>query len=143
MSQRKSPRKGRLENIFLELIYVPKIWQSPNLSLEVLLIDAEEILIDDGKGSWRRKYWSIYDKRLITINAREIFRKPTDFLRLLSNKLPDEFTTNNIAETSRLTLNIARKMAYTLRKMGVIEEIGKRGRATLYNKSEYNGASLH
>ena len=143
MSQRKSPRKGGLENIFLELIYVPKIWQSPNLSLEVLLIDAEEILIDDGKGSWRRKYWSIYDKRLITINAREIFRKPTDFLRLLSNKLPDEFTTNNIAETSRLTLNIARKMAYTLRKMGVIEEIGKRGRATLYNKSEYNGASLH
>jgi hypothetical protein len=73
-SKRKSPRKGRLEDVFLELVYMPSIWKSPNLSLEILLIDAEEILINDGKGSWRRKYWSVQDKRLLTISEREIFK---------------------------------------------------------------------
>ncbi len=133
-SQRKSPRKGRLENMFLQLVYMPNIWRSPNLSLEVLLIDVEEVLIDDGKGSWRRKYWSVQDKRLVTISDRELFRRPKDFLRFLSDNLPNKFTTNHIAETSGINLNIARKMAYTLRKMGIIEDIGKRGRATLYTK---------
>jgi hypothetical protein len=134
-SRRKSPRKGRLEDVFLQLVYMSNIWRSPNLSLEVLLIDAEEVLIDDGKGSWRRKYWSVQDKRLVTIRGREVYRGPTDFLRLLSDNLPNKFTTNHIAETSGINLNIARKMAYTLRKMGVIEDIGKRGRATLYTKA--------
>ncbi len=133
-SQRKSPRKGRLEDMFLELVYMPSIWKSPNLSLEILLIDAEEILVDDGKGSWRRKYWSVQDKRLLTISKRKIFRRPLDFLKLLSDNLPNQFTTNHIAETSGLKLSIARKMAYSLRKMEVIKVIGKKGRATLYIK---------
>lgn len=133
-SQRKSPRKGRLEDMFLELVYMPSVWKSPNLSLEILFIDAEEILVDDGKGSWRRKYWSVQDKRLLTISKRKIFRRPLDFLKLLSDNLPNQFTTNHIAETSGLKLSIARKMAYSLRKMGVIKVIGKKGRATLYIK---------
>lgn len=133
-SQRKSPRKGRLEDMFLELVYMPSILKSPNLSLEILLIDAEEILVDDGKGSWRRKYWSVQDKRLLTISKRKIFRRPLDFQRLLSDSLPNQFTTNHIAETSGLHLSIARKMAYSLRKMGVIKVIGKKGRAVLYIK---------
>ena len=136
ISQRKSPKKGRLEEIFLELVYIPHIWRSPNLSLEVLLIYAEELLIDDGKGSWRRKYWSVHDRRLLKIIDKKIFRRTTDFLGLLSENLPKNFTSNNIAETSGINLNIARKMAYTLRKMGLIEDIGKRGRATLYTLSK-------
>lgn len=134
-SQRKSPRKGRLEDMFRELVYLSNIWRSPNLSLEVLLIDAEDVLIDDGKGSWRRKYWSIQDKRLVTIRESEVYTRPTDFLRLLADNLPNKFTTSHIAETSGLKLNIARKMAYTLRKMGVIKDIGKHGRATLYTRA--------
>ena len=134
VSQRKSPRKGRVEDIFRQLVYMPTIWISPNLSLEVLLIDAEEVLIDDGNGSWRRKYWSVQDKRLVTIRESQVYQRPTDFLRLLPDNLPNPFTTNHLAETSRLQLNIARKMAYTLRKLGVIKDIGKRGRAILYTR---------
>jgi hypothetical protein len=136
ISQRKSPRKGRLEDIFLELVYMPTIWGSPNLSLEVLLLYAEELLINDGKGSWRRRYWSIHDKRLVKIIDNRVYKGPKDFLELLSDTLPNIFTTYQIAVTSGINLNIARKMAYTLRKMGVIEKIGKRGRATLYTQSK-------
>jgi len=139
VSRRKSPRRGRVEDLFRELVYMPTIWRSSNLSLEVLRIDAEDVLIDDGKGSWRRKYWSVHDKRLVNIIDKEVYRGPTDFLGLLSENLPKQFTTNQIAETSGLDLNIARKMAYTLRKMGVIEKIGKRGRATLYAMSKNMG----
>jgi len=79
ISQRKSPRKGKVEDLFLQLVYMPNIWRSPNLSLEVLLISAEELLIDDGKGSWRRKYRSIHDKRLLKIIDKKVYREPTDF----------------------------------------------------------------
>ena len=53
----------------------------------------------------------------------EVYKGPTDFLGLLSDNLPKNFATNRIAETSGMNLNIARKMAYTLRKIGVIEDI--------------------
>jgi ribosomal protein S25 len=103
--------------------------------LEVLLIHAEEILINDGKGSWRRKYWSVHDKRLRKIMGKKVYEESADFLEFLSEDIPKNFTTKHISLSSGINLNIARKMAYTLRKMGVIEVIGKQGRAPLYTIS--------
>lgn len=136
VSRRKSPREGRAEDLFLELVYMPRITRSSNLSLEVLLVHSEEVLIDDGKGSWRRKYWSVHDRRLLKVVGQSVFEGPSDFLDLLPEGLPAEFTTRDLAESSDLRLNIARKMAYTLRHMGTIEIVGKRGRAVLYSVAE-------
>ena len=136
VSRRKSPREGRLEDLFLELVYMPRMPRSSNLSLEVLLVHSEEVLIDDGKGSWRRKYWSVHDRRLLKVVSQAAFEGPSDFLGLLPEGLPAEFTTRDLAESSDLRLNIARKMAYTLRHMGTIETVRKRGRSALYSVAE-------
>jgi hypothetical protein len=133
VSRRKSPREGRTEDLFLELVYMPRIMKSPNFSLEVLLIHSEEVLMDDGKGSWRRRYWSVHDRRLLKVIDKAVFRGPSDFLDLLPENLPAEFTTRDLAQPSGLRLNIARKMAYTLRHLGTIEVVGKRGRAVLHS----------
>jgi hypothetical protein len=136
VARRKSPREGRVEDLFLELVYMPSLPKSPNLSIEVLLVHSEEILIDDGRGSWRRKYWSIHDRRLLKVVDQTTFEDPSDFLCLLPKGLPVEFTTSELAKSSRLRLNIARKMAYTLRHMGAIKSVGKKGRAILYSVAE-------
>ena len=136
VSRRKSPRAGRAEDLFLELVYMPRMTRSSNLSLEVLLVYSEEVLIDDGKGSWRRKYWSVHDRRLLKVVGQTVFEEPSDFLDLLPEGLPAEFTTRDLAESFDLRLNLARKMAYTLRHMGSIETVGKRGRAVLYSVAE-------
>ena len=132
ISRRRSPRKGRIEDVFLELVYMPDLMKEPNFSLEVLLVHSEEVLIDDGRGSWRRRGWSIHDRRLLDVVESHVFTEPRDFHGLLPESLRPEFTTRQLSETLGLRLNIAQKMVYTLRNMGAIETIGKRGRAPLY-----------
>ncbi|MCW3990754.1 MAG: hypothetical protein NWE88_11855 [Candidatus Bathyarchaeota archaeon] len=132
VSRRRSPRRGRVEDVFLELVYMPYLMKEPNFSLEVLLVHSEEVLIDDGRGSWRRRGWSIHDRRLLEVMESHIFSEPRDFLRLLPKSLRPEFTTRQLSETLGLRLNIAQKMVYSLRNMGAIEAIGKRGRAPIY-----------
>ncbi len=132
VSRRRSPRRGRVEDVFLELVYMPDLLQQPNFTLEVLLVHSEEVLIDDGRGSWRRRGWSIHDRRLLEVLESHVFTEPRDFHGLLSKSLQLEFTTRQLSETLGLRLNIAQKMVYTLRHMGAIEAVGKRGRAPIY-----------
>src|SRR6185369_4172189 len=37
-SRRKSPKRGRLEDLFWELVSIPRLLSNPNFSLEVLMI---------------------------------------------------------------------------------------------------------
>ena len=133
ISRRRSPRRGRIEDVFLELVYMPTLIREPNFSLEVLLIHSEEILIDDGRGSWRRRGWSIHDRRLLEVVESHVFSEPRDFHGLLPDSLQPEFTTRQLSEALGLRQNIAQKMVYTLRRMEAIEAIGKRGRARVYS----------
>ena len=54
-------------DVFEELVRIPSLFLEDNLSLEVLMIEDEEIRCLDGKGSWRRRGISIKDRKLIKI----------------------------------------------------------------------------
>src|SRR5688572_30856194 len=41
--RRKSPKKGRVEDLFWELVSIPQLLMNPNFSLEVLMISGEEV----------------------------------------------------------------------------------------------------
>ena len=71
ISRRKSPKKGRLHDIFNELVRIPNLLLEPNLILHVLLIEEESILRDDGQGSWRRRGWSSHDRLLLGCGRRD------------------------------------------------------------------------
>ena len=133
VSRRKSPKRGKVEEVFRELVYMPKMLADPKFELEVALVNMEEYLIDDGKGSWRRRRWSIHDRSMLNIHDRHLFQDPVDFLRLLPETLPGEFTTRMLAKESKLRVNLAQKMVYCLRNMDVIKQTGKKGRAYLYS----------
>lgn len=136
ISRRKSPRRGRVEHLFLELVRFPKLVTQPNFSVEVLLTWEEEIWQDDQRGSWRRKGWSIADRRLVDVVASILLESPSDFLALLPAELSNPFTTLNLARALRQPRYLAQKMAYCLRGMGVVEVVGKEGRAWLYSLVE-------
>jgi hypothetical protein len=55
--RRKSPRRGRLEDLFLELVSIPHLLSNPNFSLEVLMIREEETRRYDRSRNWRRRGW--------------------------------------------------------------------------------------
>jgi hypothetical protein len=67
VARRRSPKRGRVEHLFQELVSLPGLITHPSFSLEVLLTQEEEIWRDDGLGSWRRKGWSVADRRLVGV----------------------------------------------------------------------------
>lgn len=136
IARRKSPKRGRLEEIFRELVFIPDLIQHPNLTIEVLLLHDAEIRRDDGQGSWRRKHQSIADRRLIAILGSRIFNGVADFCALLPAALPETFTTADLAKMAKVSPSIAGKMVYCLRQCGGITLIGKAGRSYQYRRSE-------
>jgi len=135
VSRRKSPKRGRVEDIFYELVYMPKLLSNSNFELEVVLVDLEEYWIDDGKGSWRRRRWSIHDKKMLELRERHLFTSPEDFRRLLPESLPTEFTSRILAKEAKLRIRASQKMLYCLHKMDVVSRNGKKGRSYLYKIS--------
>ena len=136
LSRRKSPKTGRVEELFNELVYLSDVMLEPSFELEVPLVNMDEILVDDGKGSWRRRRWSIQDRKLLSIENTTLFRCREDLLTLLPGNLPPIFTTRDLAKHSGLRTRLAQRMAYCLRHLRLLEVKGKRGRSYLYQLNQ-------
>jgi len=130
--RRKSPLKGSPWDIFDALLSAPLLPLTPRLSIEVVLLDILEKRIKDGKGSWRRKGISLYDKELAACHESVLFKKPADYLRFIPFKKREEFTSSLLAERKEINVNTARKALYVLTKMGVVKRKGKSGNAWVY-----------
>lgn len=130
--RRKSPKRGRLEDLFWELVSIPRLLSNPNFSLEVLMIREEEVRRYDAKRKrWRRKGWVIEGRRLVEVVDRRLFGKSDDWLTFIPDGL-QSFTTKDLAALVDTRRELAQKMAYCLREARMIELIGRQGRANLY-----------
>jgi hypothetical protein len=134
--RRKSPKRGRPVDLFTELVSFPQLALSPNFTLELALIQEEELRRCTGEKRWRRGGWETVERRLIQLLARRTFRGPNAFAALLPPDLPEAFTTADIAAGLKTPLWLAQKTAYCLREMGAIELVGKDGRSILYARGE-------
>ena len=132
VTRRKSPKRGRVEELFWEMVSIPHLLLNPNFSIEVLLIEEEELRRHDRKGKWRRRGWVIEERRLLRVVDRRLFEKAADLQALLPGKIGESFTTRDLVDAMGVGIQLAQKMAYCLHKARVIELIGKRGRANLY-----------
>jgi hypothetical protein len=131
-TRRRSPRRGRPEDLFYELVSLAHLVNQPGFTLEIVMARIEEIRVNDGRGSWRRRGWSIHDRKLDEIIERYIFTTPGDYLRFLPGDLPSPFSVRQVVEHSNLPPRLASKMVYCLRQMGLVQAIGKQGRAWQY-----------
>jgi hypothetical protein len=132
LSRRKSPKKGTILHVFSELVSFPTLVTHPHFSLDVVLIHEEEIWMNDGAGSWRRRHWSIYDRRLIDIFQICSLSTPASFAALLPVDLPEVFDSSELAQAIRQPRPLAQKMVYCLRQMAVLEVVGKQGNTLRY-----------
>jgi hypothetical protein len=132
LSRRKSPKRGGFEHIFEELVRIPKLLSNPNFSLDVLLIQEEEVRRYDGRRGWRRHGWVTHERRLLEVVDQRSFETPADVCALVPPTLPEPFTTADLAAAIGKPRWLARKMAYCLREMGSLVPVGKQGNAILY-----------
>ncbi len=130
---RLSPIHSSYVDIFEELIRIPELISNLNFSIELPLVQIEEYRKNDGKGSRRRKGWSIYDRKLVKVLEKKVFYTPMDYLMLKPTSLKTPFTNNELAYSLYKPLSLAQKMSYCLRKMGILKVIGKKGKFFLYD----------
>jgi len=132
IGRRRSPKKGRLIDLFDELVSIPDLIGEERFTMDVLMIEEEEVRCDDGKGSWRRRGVSIKDRKLVNVVERVTFRNKEDFLSFLPSDLRQPFTNKILAKSIGISVNQAQKMTYCLRKMGAIKEVRKKGNELLF-----------
>ncbi len=133
ISRRSSPKRCGFEDVFDELIRIPNLISHSNFSIEVLLIEEEEIRRHDGKGSWRRRGWSIVDRQLVEVMDRRLYRKPSDFLHFIPDSLERPFRNSDLVEALGISRRLGQRMTYSLRKMNTLKTVGKKGNALLHD----------
>jgi len=132
IGRRKSPKRGSVLEVFKELVSFPELLRCPDFSIEVMMIREEEVRRHSATRGWRRRGWLTYERRLIEVMDRCLFETPADLGSLIPPDLAEPFTTAELSDAIAITVALAQKMTYCLRRMDVIEIRGKSGNAVLY-----------
>jgi hypothetical protein len=134
ISKSKSPKKGSIWDLFTALIHAPELPLTKNLRIELAVVEIVEKRVDDEKGSWRRKYVSISDRCLVAwLNSVELLR-PKDYYQFVPFKKDEQFTTRELGEKAGIRVTLARKTLYVLTRINLVERVGKRGNALVYQR---------
>jgi hypothetical protein len=136
LGRRKSPVRGTFAHLFGQLVSFPGLLADPNLALDVLLIQEEELRRHEPGRAWRRKGWVTHQRHLLEVVDRRLFRGPADLLSLLPPDLPVRFTTADLAKGMGQRRRLAQQAAYCLREVGAIAQVGKQGNALLYELAQ-------
>jgi hypothetical protein len=132
VSRRRSPRHGDPADLFAELVSFPELVAHPGLAIHLILIQEEEYRRHSPDRSWRRKGWTVVERRLIDVVDTVMISEPDDLVELLPPRLPEPFTTQDLATALGRTRRSAQQMAYCLRHAGVVAPVGKIGNAVNY-----------
>lgn len=136
LSRRRSPRRGTSTDVFAELVSLPDLVHHPGFTLELLLVNEEEVRRHDERRAWRRKGWVIAERRLVDIVDRVVIATAQDLGALLPDDLPPRFTTADLARALGRPRRLAQQMAYCLRRAGVIDVVGKTGNTVVYVRAD-------
>jgi len=132
LSRRRSPRHGIASDVFAELVSVATLLADPGLEIDLALIEMEERRFHAPDGPWRRKGWTVEERRLVEVVGRLPLRGVADLAALLPAGLPEPFTTADLAALLGRPRRAAQQMAYCLRLADVIVLVGKRGHVFEY-----------
>lgn len=133
ISRRRSPRHGSVYDVFSELVSLTAYLASPNLEIEILLTEEEELRHHTPDASWRRRGWSVLERRLLTVNGSILLESVEDLVELLPPGLTTSFTTADIATAAGINRRVAQQTAYCLREIDGIQAVGKSGNSIEYS----------
>jgi hypothetical protein len=131
LSARRSPKRGRAEDVFARLVSLPALLAHPRFELELLLTHEQELRRHEEGRAWRRRGWVVAGRSLVAVERSVVLASTADALALLPT-LPEAFDTADLAAAAGCPRRLAQQMAYCLRALGAFEQTGKRGGAALY-----------
>lgn len=135
LSARRSPKRGRLENVLAKLVSFPALLCRPTFELDVVLTHEEERRVHRPGKAYRRHGWVVLGRALVEVEGSHRLAGPADVVALLPDGLGESFDTADIAEAGSFDRRLAQQLVYCLRGMGACEAVGKRGRSVLYART--------
>jgi hypothetical protein len=135
LASRRSPRRGRVEDIFNRLVSIPALLCHPQFELDLLLTHQDELRVFHHGRAFRRRGWVVVGRRLVSVEDRVRLTCPDDAARLLPPNLPALFDTAELADAAAIDRRLAQQMTYCLRAMGVLHIAGKRGNAIVHRQA--------
>ncbi len=134
VGRRRSPKRGSFEHAFEELVRIPALLTHPNFSLELVLIEEEELRRYDGVRGWRRGGWVTQERRLLRVLESRTLSKPSDMAAFLPDALAEVFSASDLATALAVPRRLAQRMVYCLRSAGCVTAVGKKANAILYRR---------
>lgn len=132
---RLSPKKGRVEDVFRELVHVLKRLSDPNLIVAVPLVDAEEYRVRrEAKKKYRDKGYDraeLVPKELV---SETVFVTREDWLGLLPEGA-DGFTVKELAGALELDPRTAQAMCASLASAGALTR-QRTGKSYVYTRAK-------
>ena len=134
-ARRPSPKHGAPIDAFYELMHIAPVLAHPNLTLHLLLFDADEYRMRDGWDKSGKRGSTRAELQPLSLRAEQEVRGPAAYAALLPAGLPDPFTLRELRAAARRSETLCRRAVYTLEKVGALSRAGKRGRELLYRRS--------
>ncbi len=133
-------REGRfrynnsLTEFFLELYRIKSFLTNPNLTICIAELDVERVNYVSEKTGKRRKRGA-FTKTPLALRREIYFEKPADYLSLLPEGVPEEFTVKELQKYTKAT--DAKLMLEILLYVGAADKIGKKGNAEIYKIEKF------
>lgn len=132
--RRKSPKRAGPWEILPELYGLKPLLGREGLSFCVLLLEVEEYRLKNGWDESGKRGSTRFDRLPVDLLGQVRFSAPEDYLALVPNDLPEEFTVKEFGRAAKLSSKKAGTALNVLYSVGAVERTGKRGGAYLYRR---------
>lgn len=134
---RRSPKVGQFWDAAGQLIRIRALLGHPNLTVELLLLDMEEVRLADGWSADGKKGSHRLERFPTALGPTAVLREPADYATLLPPGLPGcgGFTAAELGKAARLSPKQASALLNILKNTGIIIQTGKHGRAYVYERA--------
>jgi hypothetical protein len=131
----KSPKHGRLTDIFRELVRIKPYLTDPRLSLHILLMDVEEYRCLNGWSHNRKRGSTRFDRIPSAVAGECRIHLPDGLELLIPDGLPELFRSHDFAEATHMPLRDAQRAVNVLLSTSHFHIVGKEGRCRLYSRT--------
>lgn len=132
--KRKSPKCAGPWEILPELYKIKPLLLQTNLCFCIFLLEMEEYRLKNGWGKDGKQGSTRVDRLPVRLVDELWIRGLSDYKALIPPKLGEEFTVSDFSQASRLSAKKASVAVNVLNYVGVLERMGKKGRAYLYRR---------
>lgn len=136
--KRRSPKKSGIYDVIGELWSISDFLENERLEIRVVMVGTEEIReqrerVTRGRRR-RKKNYTVLEKYPTSFLGEIILGERYDYRCFLPEELPEEFTTADMRRLTGMDSLTVSSTVNLLRKIGVVERIGKKGNSYIYKQ---------